>query len=173
MTSEDPLDGADIGETREVTVEQTHHGINFAPGEFVGRDREGHHDITRVEIIDPEFEGDYSDIRVVWKGELTKTLPPNWDHHTDPGTDTETRRSRRDKWATRVVKTVSTVVVFAVVGGIATAVTNEMAQGMTVNGEQLPMVGFSEVLPVLFIGVIIWAILWSGVLPGRVGGGGR
>jgi hypothetical protein len=51
---DDPLEGADIGETRTVKREQTLHGINYTPNEYFGGDRNSDVELTDVEIIEAE-----------------------------------------------------------------------------------------------------------------------
>lgn len=170
MTADDPLDGADVGETRTVRRSKTLHGINFEPCEFYGSDRQADIRITDLEVVEDEREGYADDVRITWEADLTKRLPRNWDRHTEPVTAGEKRQQRRKKWLGRIAQAAALAIPFGIASAIA-AYTAQGLEGMTINGEPMTVPPFVELLPALLLvfglaGLIMWTI--RGGFQGRV-----
>lgn len=170
--TDDPLDGAVIGETHTIRETQTLHGINMGPDVFWGSDRFGDADIVDVEIIETGDE-DYNDIKVTWEGDITKRLPRRWDYHREPVTEAEKRTAARRKWLGRAAHALAVIVPVGLATWIGTHVTNAALSGMTINGE--PMGGTATTVVdtaslVLIVMAISALIIYGmkGGFPGKV-----
>lgn len=174
MTDHDPLRHADIGETTTVQKTVTLHSINYTPSEFFGDDRFSSDIDADVEVLDGD--GDGPDIQITWTGDITKRLPRNWDHHTEPVTDTEHREARRQKWQQLIVSVGVILAPILVSAAIATWVTNRLMENLTINGN--PMRTTTPVLDAISLGAIVVlaalvAYTASGMFPGNAHGGHR
>lgn len=165
---DDPLDGADVGETRTVTRSKTLHGIDMEPREFWGSDRMADRRIADVEVVE-NSEGEPIDVELTWEADLTKTLPPRWDYCREPRTEEEEANARRKKWLARVAQGIAIAlpigVASALMYGIAPAFEN-----VTINGEAMAVNPASMVTTALlvvgFASVMMWAVRRG--LPGKV-----
>lgn len=171
--SDDPLEGAAVGETRTVTHEETFLGVDFEPREFWGTDRVSDASIQEVEIIEHDDRAD--DLRVVWEGEVTKTLPRNWDDVSQtPPTASEKTARRLARYASKLIP----VVVVAGAFALAMNITNAVFEGadISVNGEPIvPAPEPSIWITVALFGLLGWIIIYavSGGLPRPTGGNRR
>lgn len=170
MPDDDPLDGADVGETRTVRRELYLHGVDMEPVEFYGMDRSADIRIADLEVCE-NSEGEPRDVRITWEADVTKHLPPRWDQATEPRTVEEMRVARRTRW----LKTAARALAVLLPVGIALGVAYWMMQGLdgsvTINGEPLRPPPVLETLPVvLLVVVIVWLISWGvrGGFPGKV-----
>jgi hypothetical protein len=164
--SDDPLDGADVGETRHVERSKHFHGTNYEPREFYGSDRLGDPKITDIEIVEGE-DGNADDFIVTWEGDMTKTLPRRWDSCREPRTHEEETQARRRKWLRRGIQAVSVAVPMA----IAVGVSHYLMQGLdlTMNGVDVSAPTAGMTLSIFILGMLMFAIIrW---LPGRINGG--
>lgn len=153
MSENDPLDGADVGETKTVERSKTLHSATYEPGVYYGSDRIGSAEIADVEIVEDEYGEDA--IRVTWEGDLTKALPPNWDHHREPVTERELRQERRKKWKGRAGRAAQILIPAAICVGIAAHVMNTISGEVTMNGEPVGTPGFESIAFVFGLVVII------------------
>jgi len=132
MTDDDPLHGADVGETRTVTETQELYTVDFEPEAFWGTDRYSKRDITNVEIVETDDGSEV--IRLTWEGEVTKTLPYRWDHlHTDTTKADERGLTGWKKYALKFG--VGYVLPLGITGIVAHHVMNATMSAMTINGE--------------------------------------
>jgi hypothetical protein len=164
--TDDPLEGADVGETRHVERSKHFHGINFEPQEFFGSDRLGDAKITNVEIVE-NGDGKADDFIVTWEGDVTKTLPRRWDECREPRTPEEETQARRWKWLRRGIQAVSVAVPMA----IAVGVSHYLMQGLdlTMNGVDVGAPTAGMTLSIFMLVMLMFAIIrW---LPGRINGG--
>lgn len=77
MSDDDPLAGADIGETRTIESENEFSlWDSRAVGPFLGFDREA----ADVEVKSAEIVGEEGNerVRITYSGDVTKTLRPHW-----------------------------------------------------------------------------------------------
>lgn len=164
----DPLEGADVGETRTVNRETTVPGIDLEPREFWGRDRQRELSNVDVDLVQND-EDDIPDVKVTWEAEVTKNLPPKWDQCNEPRTPEEERQERRWKWISRGVKAAGVLLPLAGAAWLATYLTNATLAGMTIDGEPVSPVGVEAALPVIALAVLMYlAIRYA---PGRINGG--
>lgn len=175
--SDDPLDGAAVGEKRTVRRSKTIHGINFEPMAFVGQDREGDVHIVEVEVIESDEDG-CDDIRVTWEAEMMKTLPRRWDHCREPRTETERKEARRKRWLRRGAKAAAVLIPGGVSMAVALVVMNRVAGEMTINGEPVFVDGMAWVSMLglmASVSIIAWISKWAveGGIPPRMGAGRR
>jgi len=162
--STDPLDGADVGETKTVRDTVELHAIDFEPDVFWG-DRIGSSEIENVDVVEDEY-GDQK-LVVTFEGELTKALPRRWDSYREPVTDAEEAAQRRRKWEKNAARAVAVVAPL----GLALFITNHVMQqmtGITINGE--PMQPPSPEMFAVIIGLALFFMWALQRLPGRIGG---
>lgn len=166
MTNNDPLDGADIGETKAVerTADVSVWGV--APEVFFGADR-----TSDVEVVDAEIVGEPGDerVEVTFQGEVTKYLAVNWDRAQQPRTEEERREVRKQKWKGRVLKFAGIAIPFGIASAIMVRVMQTVSGEMTVEGEPVVFSGetFAVVMAVVF--VLALALTYA---PGWVSPGG-
>lgn len=165
MTDDDPLDGADIGDT--ATVRET---TDIWVGGLEADATEGSDRLADSEVVDTEVVTDeYGDqhLRVTVESDVTKRLPRRWDAAREPRTDSERRQARRETWISRGI----TATVTGVTLGLGLIVTNYVmkgaAQGMTVNGEPLTyspidLVPVVVIVLVAFMAIQIWPFMARG-----------
>jgi len=174
MSADDPLQHADVGETRTIRREEI---IDcWAPDVYYGSDREHltQPDVADVELVETA-DGDYNNVRIVWEGEVQKQLARNWDQCDEPRTPAEERAARRRRLLAGAVRAVSLVLPLAVVLGVGHAATSALAGEVTINGEPMvadPVVTITATALVIIIAVIVmWGV--SGGFPRPAGGGRR
>lgn len=160
--AQDPLEGADVGETRTVRRSKTLYGMDMEPMEFFGGDRQQDVRIADVEVVEDERDGYCDDVRITWEADLTKTLPRNWDRCNEPRTADEERQERRWKWIGRGLKAAGILLPFAGAAWIATYLTNATLAGMTIDGEPVQPVGVEAALPVMALAVLL--VVYIGLL---------
>lgn len=171
--TDDPLDGASIGETTTVTETVDLYGINMAPDVFFGSDRFGDADIVDVEIVETGGE-DYNNLKVTWEGDMTKRLPRRWDYHREPVTETEKKAAARKKWLSRGIQAASLVIPLGLATAVATHMMGQLDGSMTINGEPLNAPTFAELAPAVLLVFLISAVIaWGmkGGFPGKVRAG--
>lgn len=156
MTEEpDPLEHADVGETKTIFREVTLDSFNLEPEVFWGIDRIGESEIVDAEIIDGE---DSQEIRLTWEADVTKTVPRNWDYCREPLTEKEERREKRRSWLVYAVKAIP----FAIAGGLTVLsvyIFNQLANGVTINGEPLaPADLWTTTLVFILTAVMLYAL---------------
>jgi hypothetical protein len=164
--TDDPLDGADVGETRHVERSKHFHGINFEPREFYGSDRLGDASITNIEIVE-NGDGKADDFIVTWEGDVTKTLPRRWDECREPRTAEEEANAQKRKWLRRGIQTISVAVSMA----IAVGVSHYLMSGLdlTMNGVAVGAPSAGMTLSIFVLLMLMFSIIrW---LPGRINGG--
>lgn len=167
MTDADPLEGADVGETRTVRETKTLHGINMEPDVYYGSDRFGETRIADVEVVRGD-DGEADDIRVTWEGDVTKALPRRWDYCREPRTAAEERAATRKKWLGRAAKAVGFLLPVGVATLVASHVMNGLSGDLTINGEPMVAPTAVELVPlvVMVMGLaafFAWAV--SGGIP--------
>jgi len=169
MTDDDPLDGADIGDTATIreTTDIWVGGLEADATE--GSDRMADSEVVDTAVVTDEY-GDQH-LRVTVESDVTKRLPRRWDAAREPRTDSERRQSRRETWISRGI----TATVTAVTLGLGLVVTNSVmkraARGMTVNGEPLTYSPW-DLVPVVAIVVLAVAVVRAMVHGPRMGQGG-
>lgn len=87
MSEEDPLDGADIGET--VRIEET---VELWAGaisadETRGSDRFANHEVADIEVVEDEYGEKI--VRLSVESDVTKRLPHCWSREPNPKPETE------------------------------------------------------------------------------------
>lgn len=174
QTSQDPLDGAAVCETRTVRESKTLHGIDMEPSVFFGSDRQVDHQIVDVEVIEDDRDGYCDDVKITWEGEVTKTLPRRWDESNEPRTAAEEKQAKRAKWRGRALRAAATLIPLGIGLGVTMHAMNAIAGSMTVNGETVTTPSMLEVAPVIaliagFVLFLKWAA--SGGIPPMMGVG--
>jgi hypothetical protein len=174
-SDEDPLAGADIGETRHDEHTVTFSTVSVTPPEWYSDDRAVEMEIADVEVVDSEHPDDPEELVVTYAAELTKELPRNWDDCREPRTEAEARREknreRLKRWGSRIATAITASLMFGLFFVIMRPIQEQMQQ-VTVNGEPLgspdPM---GLVVLFLIIGGITWTVKWAveGGLPPRYG----
>lgn len=166
----DPLDGADVGETRTVTRSKTLHGVDFEPREFYGTDRQRDIRIDDISVVGDD-QGEPRDVEITWEAELTKCLPPRWDHAREPRTEAEEKQARRRKWMRRGISAVAALLPLGLVTVVTFHLLNALSGDLLINGEPMGPVSFVDILPALILvfgiaALIIWGV--RGGFPGRL-----
>jgi hypothetical protein len=146
---DDPLDGADVGETVAYSETVDLHPIDMEPDAFRGSDRIADYETTVTQLED-------GTIQIWYGGEVTKTMPSRWDS-TFWQQDFETDSSDRRKWVNiGFGAAVSAAILYVV---FDTVISEQMlkAQPETVVGPPGPHV--LKLFPVL-LGLVlcIWAL---------------
>lgn len=161
----DPLDGADIGETRTVRESVELYSIDFQPDVFRGSDRMGRPEIAETEVITDEL-GDQK-LVVTFEGDMVKRLPQRWDYHREPVTESEKATHRRRKWARKALRVAGVVGPVLLTLFIANQVMVRVSS-VTMAGAEVspPGIGTYAVLGGMMI-ALMWAIQY---LPGHIGG---
>lgn len=173
MTDDDPLNGADIGDT--VTVRETTDiwvGGLLDADATEGSDRLADSEVVATEVVTDEY-GDQH-LRVTVESDVTKRLPRRWDTAREPRTDSERRQARRDRWASRLARWLPIPVTLGLGLAITNRVMSELSGDVTINGAPLTY-SPGEMLPavlavVAFAALIVWGIKY---LPGGQYGGAR
>lgn len=171
MTDNDPIRNVDVGTTRTVTETDTYY--LYAPDVYFGSDRDVDNlDVTDIEAVPPERDGDYPTIEVTWQGDVTKQLGRRWDEHDQPVTDAERRRARWERRITRWSPPAVTGVVLGVGMAISKRVMNRLAGELTINGEPMAAPTMGDLwVPVLLVFALAAIIVYGlqGGLPRGVG----
>jgi len=158
---DDPLKGADVGETVAVSEVKEIHAIDLEPDAFRGTDRFADYKVTVTERDDGTVEIHYD-------GEVTKRMPRQWDsdywqHST--GTD----GGRLPTWLGTAV---GAATAFSVAVVVYTEVAAQLAgrtEPVELTGPPFDPVSWLSLVPiVLLIVVISWGI--NGGFPGMIGG---
>ena len=165
MNETDPLDGADVGETCEITHVEETPLVNVEPDVFWrGGDRDGTVDNVDAELVETEDGSRF--VRYTYEGEVTKCLPRNWDDCEEPRTASEERTAMRARWKRRLRRAAAFLlpvgIGIAITTFAATQVMNAVAnQPATTVEFSAPPTAHVAVYVVLFsiLAVIIsWAI---------------
>lgn len=168
--SDDPLRGADVGETKTVRRTVTLYGVNMEPDVYFGDDRFGEARIVDVEIVEDERDGYCDYIRVTWEGDLTKRLPSRWDYCRQPRTRAERVAVSREKWIGRALKAIGFALPIGLSIGVAAWLTPKVTSSLTINGEPVTSPTPTDLTLVMlafggFFMMLIWALKWA---PGKV-----
>lgn len=170
---QDPLEGADVGETRTVRRSKTLHGINMEPMEFFGTDRQADIRVADLELVEDD-EGDLHDVEITWEADLTKNLPRRWDRCTEPRTEGEEKQARRRKWLNRISRASAVILPLVVSYAIGIHVVEGAFENITINGEPMGPVTWMDMAPTLGLVAVLTLILYYGLrggLPRRAGVG--
>jgi len=154
----DPLDGADVGETKTVRNTSQLWLGRLASEDGAGSDRFADHRLVDATVVTDEY-GDEM-LRVTVESDVTKRLPHRWDTCREPRTDDERASQRRATWVRRGITAVATAIPLA----IGVVVTNAVARSMgsvTMNGETVTMPTGVELAPVVAIVAIVVAIVYG------------
>jgi hypothetical protein len=166
MTDDDPLEGADIGETVEIEREVDLAPINYEPLVTAGFDRDG--DISVDAAVTTDSDGEEV-IRLTYSGELTKQLPPNALEAAASPADAGEPSRRRDRVLGALQRVAGPFVGISVTLAVWAYVSNNMIQsldGTTVELGQAPTLGVAEVgVMVCCMLVLVYAMQWA---PGYV-----
>lgn len=152
---DDPLRHADVGETVTVRRSVDLHTAEVKPSVFYGTDRFGDGEVDAIKVAEDEYGDEV--VRIAFKGDLTKALPPRWDHVNEPLTDSARRSERRRRWGLRLAKWGSMALVFAVAGAIAHYVMQGLTD-LTINGEPMQPLTLPEtagLIAVLYVLVLL------------------
>ena len=164
----DPVEGMEVGETRELSSTSTMDAYELAWDEFVGWDRQ----VDNI-TVDAHVDDDDNIVTVV-RGDVTKVDPKvkpvfqtksSWEQRSD------TDAKPTPRWFKIGRKALPHAVMFGVFGVSALVATRVMEQfsGMTINGQPVEA---PSMLPVFFVMLIIVSVVYGiQYLPGRVGGG--
>lgn len=166
--SVDPLEGADVGETAEVTgVMETWVGDYRLEG-MEGSDRH----INDIDVEAETYTDEHGEhmIRLTFDGEVMKTIPRRWDYSRDPLTEEEEQVARRRKWLGRVAGVAEFVLPFGFSLWLAMQVMNAISGEMTINGEPITAPTFVELAPVVVTVFILSAVIMYGLQGGFPGG---
>jgi len=166
VTDDDPLAGADVGETRHVEEETAIDGYRYLPRWRHGRDRDADLEVTDARVV--EREAGTNDIEVTVEGEVTKWLPPRWDQCDEPRTPRERRDQQIRTWLRRVGRALGILLPFGltvfIMHSVMSAIYPVMIEGQTI---QEPSI-WPIVFLIGFAAFIVWALPH---LPGRINGG--
>lgn len=168
--SEDPLEGADVGESKFVSETRTIHAIDLQPDAFRGSDRFGEVTVGDIEVVEDEYGDD--EIQITLEGEVTKQLPARWDYHREPVTEAEKIKAKRRTWSRRVGRAVATLVPIGIATVASWNVMGALRSDMTINGEPVAALE-PQVFYLLFVFMVLAAsaiYLW---LPGIAGSSQR
>jgi hypothetical protein len=160
--TDDPLDGADIGET--LTVERTEElsvwGV--APDVYFGADRD-----SDVEVVDAEVVGEpgAERVKLTFEGKVTKYLAPRWDQAREPRTEEERRQARRDKRKRQLLELAAITLPFGIVSVVSLKVMQTISGEMAINGEAMQ---FSPETFVPVLAIVFLITLWFQYGPGWV-----
>lgn len=160
---QDPLEGADVGETRTVRRSRTLNPIDLQPSAFWGTDRQGEARIVDVDVIQDEDHAFADEVRITWEANLTKKLPRNWDKAKEPRTEAEEKSARRRKWIKRIAGTVAVVLPFGVVTAISMYLTRSALGEISINGEPMTAPTWPEMLPVAVPLFLVAMVLYYGL----------
>jgi hypothetical protein len=166
--TDDPLADADIGETREIVVENEAPLIDVEPDEFWGPDRDGAVESVDAELIECDDGSQF--VRFTYEGEAMKVLPKHWDTCREPRTDEELSAKRRTAWMRRLGMAVGVIVPMS----LSVLITDHMMQAisgeLTINGQPVAAPSLSFISLILFAGVVVALVFWavSGGMPPRV-----
>ena len=153
MTDQDPLEGADIGET--VTLTETSEiwlGEIESDASF-GSDRLSERRLDDVELVTNEHGDKHLQITV--ESEVTKTLPRRWDYSQEPRTEREEVQARRNRWKRYAKNALPILGALVLSGAIAVRITNSLAGEIVVNGEPLPPVAPVQMVLVFLIVILV------------------
>ena len=137
MTSDDPLDGADIGETVAISETQDIWLGQLESEHAKGSDRLSERNIEDVEVVTDDFGEQV--LRVTVGSDVTKRLPRRWDYASEPRTESERQKQRRKTWKRRFVSIAINLGVVTAAVGIAVRMMNGLSGDVTVNGEPLAL----------------------------------
>lgn len=170
MNSEDPLEHADIGETKTVHHTKTIRLINYTPDVYFGGDRIiDNLEVDDVKLVEADDGG--KDIEVTWEGDVTKRLPRNWDKHNVPITEKEKKAARLKKWKQRLAVPVITLLGMGASTLVAFQIMNTVAGEIVINGEPLPPPTPGSIFFIFAITVVIYVfVIWTarGALPRKI-----
>jgi hypothetical protein len=167
--TDDPLEGADIGETATVTEESELWLGDYADFEAtVGSDRIADHEVVEIEPYTDEH-GDQM-LRLTVESEVTKTLPHRWATGLDPADVPEDPDSGRG-W---LKPAIHIAVHLGIVAGILLVlrhVVNTTASA-TVTFPAVEMTVWDLAGPAVVLTLLVTVIVYGlqGGLPRRVGG---
>lgn len=133
MTDDDPLEHADVGQTESIEEDVTIWQRRHEPNVFEGRDRVGDAEITDVEFVEDEY-GERC-LKLTYRGEVTKTLAPNWDHCEEPRNAAEAKQQRRATWAQKLATGIGIAFGLFVIPAISVVFVNDALSKITINGE--------------------------------------
>jgi hypothetical protein len=154
---DDPLAGADVGETREIEVTDRQSLTDTEPTEFWGSDRLGGTDEVEAEMVVDENGERWLD--VTYRGEVTKRLPRRWDsRRPDAVVDSYKRAS---KWRYLGVRIGWILGVMAVSAYVAAHIASRL-DGTTITMNNPLAAGglvFPAVMAVVLAALIGWAIV--------------
>ena len=169
-TADDPLDGADVGESATIYETVEIHPIDYESEHYYGTDRTGSADIEDVEVVENEYGEEILLLHL--EGEITKTLPYRWDETYDPSDDPHEQSAIQ-----QAIGRVGSAVAFLLPIGIAFTVANlvfqEIAGEMTINGEPVSTPGMGSLaFSVFLMTALIWVVYYgvNGGLPRTTGG---
>lgn len=155
--SDDPMDGAAVGETRTVQEDVTVNLWDFyAADSFLGSDRVAG-DIDLVDVAYGVDDGDES-VTLTFEGDVTKTLPRRWDTLLEdhPKNQARGRNEPRNTLVSLGALVVTSLVAFGVAAFVATRAE------VTVNGEAVfpaTLVDVTAMVPFFMLIVFaVWAI---------------
>jgi len=166
----DPLEGAAVGETRTWEHQVTVDTVEMLPREAFGGDRELQRaEVADVEVVPADHPEDPDDVRIRYEVETTKHLPPRWDRCNEPLTAAEQKRERARTWGRRIGRAMPVLVVLMVSTAFSVALTNELTQSLTINGEPVGGQGPAAIAPaVLLVGIAAAIVFALPYLPRRI-----
>lgn len=177
--SDDPLDGADLGETHHVEETSMIWAFN-QPSHTYGSDRDSDVELVDTEVVRDE-DGRVDAIRLHWEGDITKTLPrgynriavPSGSEHVGDPVAHRRRKQRREKWVGRLKQGLGLGIPVLGSTFVALHVINATASQISINGDTLGPITFAEAAPPMLLIVILAAVIvWGlqGGFPGMAGG---
>jgi len=168
---DDPLDGADIGQTERIEV-SSRHAIE-PPEPIRGTDRYISDRNVDVEIVEDEYGNLWEETS--WDCEVTKQMPRRWEEAAERN---ERRESRIKPENTGKLSTFFTSMVISIltIGVVSVFISREF-EGMTINGEPVAvdpgtmLLAWLPILLLLVLGYIVYLGVFKGYFPRPVNGG--
>jgi len=155
--TDDPMDGAAVGETRTLTHEVDIYPVDYEPREWFGDDRNR----EQLRIADTEAVTDeYGDeqLRVTFAADVTKQLPESFDTVASVDSVTPPEPTLWDRVPTEVVPV---LVGIGVSGAVGYTVMGSLSNAATINGEPVtapsPM---AMIIMMALIGIVYLALVF-------------
>lgn len=158
MNDDDPLDGADIGET--VTVRET---SDFwvpalASDATDGSDRMADNEVVETKVVTNSRGG--KELRVTVESDVTKRLPRRWDQSDTPRTDSERRQARRRRWASRLARLLPIPVTLGIGLAITDRIMSRLNGDVVIGGDPLTYTTY-DLVPVVAIVFFVTMIVFG------------
>lgn len=159
MTDDDPLDGADIGDTATVREESEIWVGDGLTNQFsVGTDRFADTEVVDMSVRIDEYGEQY--IKVTTESKVTKTLPRKWDQCKEPRTASERRQRRLATWGSRIAQLLPIPVTLGIGLAVTHRVMSRLDGEVMFGGDPLTYSAI-DLIPVVMIVLISVAVVFA------------